>query len=328
MRLDRRLLDWGVFFILLGAVPLAVRANVVEPGLVSRWPTLWPVLLIGWGVGLVLRGTPGHWLGGAVTAITLGLMGGGAIATGFAGMPSFAGCGAGSGGTAFQARQGTFADTGRIEIEFNCGSLAVSTADGSGWQVSGTDTDGAGPEISTDSNGAVSLKGRERGFNFGNARSTWDVILPRTPSLQAGVTLNAGDGSIDLEGANVGGFNLTVNAGSVTANLATAEALPHDGLNVTVNAGKASVALPTFDGTADLSLNAGSLEVCVPSGTAIQVHWNGTIASNDLDESGLHDVGDSTWQSAGFDAAPIHVELDVSANAGSFSLQLGGSCGA
>lgn len=327
MRLDRRLLGWGSFFILLGAVPLAVRANAVDADVVRRWPTLWPLLLVGWGVGLVLRGTSVHWLGGAVTAVTLGLMGGGAIATGFGGMPAFGGCG-GGGGTAFESRQGTFASTGRLEIEFNCGSLTVNAVDGSGWQLTGSDQGGVGPVTKDDGKGSVTLTGPVRTFSFGASRSTWAVSVPREPQLQTTVTLNAGDGAIALGGAHLAGFNLTVNAGSLTADLASAAALPSEGLNVTVNAGKASVALPAFDGSANLSLNAGSLEVCVPTGTAIQVRWNGTIASNDLDDSGLQDVGDGTWQSVGFDPAAAHVELDVNANAGSFHLDLGGSCGA
>ena len=30
MRIDSRFLNWGVFFILLGAIPLAVPANVLD----------------------------------------------------------------------------------------------------------------------------------------------------------------------------------------------------------------------------------------------------------------------------------------------------------
>jgi hypothetical protein len=328
MRLDRRLLGWGVFFILLGAVPLAVRANAVDPDLVGRWPTLWPVLLIGWGVGLVLRGTSAHWLGGAITAITLGLMGGGAIATGFGGMPAFSGCGASGGGTAFETQKGPLPAAGRIDIEFNCGSLAVSTEDRDGWLVSGTDATGAGPAISTDGTGAVTLQGRDRGFSFGNGRSTWDVAVPRAVGLRLGVTLNAGDGTIDLSGATVDAFDLTVNAGQLSANLGEATLLPADGLDATINAGKATLVLPSFAGAVNLSLNAGNLAVCVPSGTAIQVHWDGTIASNNLDVSGLVKVDDSLWQSPGFDPNVDHVELDVSANAGSFSLEVGRPCDA
>src|SRR4029079_17884090 len=56
MHLDRRLLGWGIFFVLLGAIPLAVRAGLLDRALVGQWPLLWPVLLIGWGLGLLLRG--------------------------------------------------------------------------------------------------------------------------------------------------------------------------------------------------------------------------------------------------------------------------------
>jgi hypothetical protein len=143
-----------------------------------------------------------------------------------------------------------------------------------------------------------------------------------------GVTLNAGDGTIDLSGANVDAFDLTVNAGQLTANLGEATALPADGLDATINAGKATLVLPPFAGAVNLSLNAGNLAVCVPAGTAIQVHWDGTIASNNLDVSGLLKVDDSLWQSPGFDPNVDHVELDVSANAGSFSLQVGRPCDA
>ena len=83
MHVDRRLLGWGTFFVLLGAIPLATKAGLLDRDLIGQWPLLWPVLLIGWGLGLLLRGTPLALVGGAVSAITFGIMGGGALATGF-----------------------------------------------------------------------------------------------------------------------------------------------------------------------------------------------------------------------------------------------------
>ena len=77
MHIDRRLLGWGVFFILVGAIPLAVRGGFLDAERVVSWPSLWPVLLIGWGLGLLLRQTPIEWIGGGVTAVVLGLMAGG-----------------------------------------------------------------------------------------------------------------------------------------------------------------------------------------------------------------------------------------------------------
>ena len=46
MHVDRRLLGWGLFFVLLGAIPLAIRAGLLDKVVVSQWPLLWPVLLI------------------------------------------------------------------------------------------------------------------------------------------------------------------------------------------------------------------------------------------------------------------------------------------
>jgi hypothetical protein len=332
MHLDRRLLGWGIFFILLGVVPLAVRAGYVDADLVGRWPTLWPILLIGGGLGLILRATSVSWLGGAITAITLGVMGGSAIATGFGGIPSFSGCGGGA-GQAFAAQHGALTGSGRVNVEFNCGNLTIATTDASEWQVTGTDQRGHGPTVNVAQDGTVTLKGGARNLFDDLGRSTWAVALPKTfdragaPGLDLGVTLNAGDGSMSLAGATIDALSLTVNAGSMAVDLTTAQAMPRGGLSATVNAGKATLSLPAFDGSASLSLNAGNLVVCVPTGTALLVHWNGTVASNDLAEAGLTQSGnDRTWVTPGFVATAPHVELSVSANAGSFDLNLGGSC--
>jgi len=326
MRLDRRLLGWGVFFILLGTVPLAVRAGAVDPGLVGRWPTLWPFLLIGWGIGLVLRASPIAWTGGAIVAVTFGLMGGGAIATGFTGAPGFSSCGSGA-GQPFQSSQGTFGASGRLDVEFNCGSLDVATADGSDWSVSGHSRDGRAPTVDVDAGGGVTIKGPERAFDFGGGRTAWTVDVPRAPHLALGLTLNAGDGTVDLAGASLDALDLTVNAGSMELDLSRAAVLPLDSTSATVNAGSAKVVLPSFNGRLELSLNAGSLTVCVPADAAVQVSWNGTIASNDLDASGLTRAG-NTLTTAGLDVTRPYVSMNVSANAGSFSLQRGGSCSA
>src|SRR4051794_26724231 len=84
MRVDRRLLGWGLFFILLGGLPLAVQVGLIDQAVVNRWFVLWPLLLVGWGLSLLLRRSRIEWLGGAIAAVTLGLMAGGALATGFA----------------------------------------------------------------------------------------------------------------------------------------------------------------------------------------------------------------------------------------------------
>jgi hypothetical protein len=150
--------------------------------------------------------------------------------------------------------------------------------------------------------------------------------VPRAPVIDFGLTLNAGQGTVDLAGAHLGSVKLTLNAG--TLDLALDEAATLASIDATLNAGSATIGLPEVDGAADFSLNAGSLTACIPAGAAVRVHWSGALAANDLDASGLVRVDDATWTSAGFDANRPHLELSVSANAGRFDLEIGGSCGA
>jgi hypothetical protein len=326
MRVDRRLLGWGLFFILVGAIPLATRAGLLDPEVVGQWLSLWPLLLIAWGIGLVLRRTRIDWIGGAIAAVVFGIMAGGLLATGFGGAPISSGCGGQSGGTAFATQSGTFAGTGQLNVELSCGSLTMRSVPGSAWSISGTQRDGKAPRIDIDG-ASVSIDAGERGSFFGSAgRTDWTVDVPADPQLGLGLTINAGQGAMDLAGANLGPVNLTVNAGSGRLLLGGSTALGD--LNATVNAGSAVIGLPTGARAANLSLNAGSLVVCLTPGTQVRASWSGALGSNDLDASGLTKVDANTWQSPGFNAASPFLDLRVSANAGSFSLDIDGTCDA
>ena len=323
MHVDRRLLGWGLFLIIVGAIPLLVRGGYLDADLVGDWPSLWPVLLIGWGLGLVLRRTPGELLGSAISVAVLGLMVGGLIATGFGGFPAVGCRGDANGGSSF-SRTGTLDASGRVGIEFNCGTLAVKAVDGSDWSIEGTAPNGRGPDIDADLD-SVSFAPREGDFGFFEDGSDWQIDLPRTPTLDLGVTLNAGEGTIDLAGATLENLGVTLNAGSIGFDLAGTEALAT--VSATVNAGSATFDLPGGVDSASMTLNAGSIEMCVPSGTAMRVSWSGALGSNNFDAAGLDKIDDEHWQTSGFSSAD-GLELSVSANAGSFSLDLGGSCDA
>lgn len=326
MQLDRRLVGWGLAFILIGAIPLAVQAGLLDEATVARWADLWPLVIIAIGVSLVLSRTRIAWLGTAVAAIVVGSMVGGLLATGFHGFEGMTGCG---GGTAqpFATQSGTLGAGGRLNVEFNCGELAIGTVDGSGWQLSGNDGDGDPPSV-TNVGGIVLIKPADReGILGSRGRVSWNLELPREPVLDLGLTLNAGLGRADLTGADVASFNATVNAGSFEATLG-AEA-PSNAVNVTVNAGSAALTTGASGGTFNLSLNAGSLAVCLPAGSVARVQWHGTLASHDLEAAGLVKIDDDTWAtSQTISTADPFFELDVNANAGSFDLQLGGKCSA
>jgi hypothetical protein len=326
MHVDRRLLGWGTFFVLLGAIPLATKAGLLDKELIAQWPLLWPVLLIGWGLGLLLRRTPLELIGGAVSAITFGIMAGGLLATGFGGIPFASGCTSTAPQSVFAPKSGELGTTARANIVFSCGNLAVSTVDGSTWSVSGSDRDGKGPNVESSSS-VLSLKSdSDKDFFGSRGRVNWNVTLPRSPALALGVTLNAGEGNLDLAGASISTVSMTLNAGSMTLGLGAATQVGD--VNATVNAGSAAVSLPAGDRSATMSLNAGSLTLCMPAGTPLRVQWSGALGSNNFDAVNLTKVDAQTWTSTGFAAGQPHLELHVSANAGSFELQFGGTCSA
>lgn len=125
MRVNRGLLGWGVFFIVLGAIPLAVREGLLDPAVVRRAWELWPLILVGIGLGLVLARTRLAILGTLVVAVTFGLMGGALIATGVGSAGGFTSCGfgAGQGSDAFQARAGGFDGDAAVRLEMDCGEV-------------------------------------------------------------------------------------------------------------------------------------------------------------------------------------------------------------
>ena len=326
MRIDRRLLGWGIFFILLGGIPLAVKLGVLDARAIGDWALLWPVLLIGWGLGLFLRGTRLALVGGAVSAVTFGIMGGGALATGFGGVPIASGCARDDAAMAFAARSGALGAEAQVGLEFTCGSLDIATGAGSSWTVAGSDRGGVGPTI--DANAAhVSIRSQASEDVLGaTARTVWNITLPRSPALSLDLTLTAGTGTVDMSGATVSKLSVTINAGKLDIALTRAERVGDVG--VTVNAGDASIRLPGGDRSIDATINAGALEVCLPTGTAVRVEWAGALGANNFDGNGLVAGDDETWATAGFIAGQPHVELQVSANAGSFELNFGGSCSA
>jgi hypothetical protein len=279
--------------------------------------------LIGWGIGLVLRRTPGELLGSAISVILLGVMVGGLISTGFGGV-SAVGCGDTDrgGGTSFGNRSGTLEASGRVGIEFNCGVLKIGAVDGSDWSISGTGPDGRGPDIDADFD-SVTIAPRDVEFGFFEDGSEWNIDLPRDSRIDLGITLNAGEGTVDLAGASLDGLSLTINAGSIDFGLADASLAS---VSATVNAGSATFDLPGSVESASMTLNAGSVEVCVPAGTPLRVSWSGALASNNFDAAGLDKIDDEHWQTPGFTGDAL--DFSVSANAGSFSLDLGGACDA
>jgi hypothetical protein len=327
MRINRGLLGWGVFFLLVGAVPLAVRAGYVTQDQVGRIGSLWPLILIGIGVGILLARTRFAFLGGLLVAATFGVIAGGVLSGGVEGFAGGA-CGPESATNQFAPDSGRFESTSAsVELDFSCGTMAVDTQPGDEWRVEGEVTDGNGPTIDADAGSlSVSENNRNRGpFGALSDRETWRITLPDAVRLDLNLDLNAGSATIDLAGASVETLELGMNAGSVTLDLANVEDLEF--LDIEVNAASVNMTLPnqSFEGTIDA--NAGSVNVCTPVGAGLRFNTeDSTLSSYDFADQGLVQTG-PTWQTPGFADAAIRIEFDTQVNAGSFSLNPEDGCG-
>lgn len=76
MRIDRDLFGWGVFFAVAGSLALAIQEGLVAD---RAWWSFWPLILVGVGVGLIMRRTALEPLGGVPVGATFGLMVGGSL---------------------------------------------------------------------------------------------------------------------------------------------------------------------------------------------------------------------------------------------------------
>jgi hypothetical protein len=328
MRVNRSVLGWGVFFILVGLVPLAVRGGYVDTATVRRAWELWPLILIGIGLGLVLQRTRLAIVGGLVVAVTFGLMGGSVLAVGFGSIAGMGSCGFGSGAAdavGFPTQSGTLGATARVSLDLSCGELTATSGSGNAWQLAGGSSDGAPPEIDA-SVGRLAIRSPDvHGFGIAH-RSTWQLTLPRDPDLELDVTVNAGSARLELDETHVSDLGLSVNAGDAHINVSTTPGIRR--LTATVNAGSLSIDLPAPGGilTGSLSANAGSLQICVPDGVALRFRASDNpLGANNFGSRGLTRDG-NVWTNAAFGTGGAGIDLDASANLGAITLNPESGC--
>jgi hypothetical protein len=74
-----------------------------------------------------------------------------------------------------------------------------------------------------------------------------------------------------------------------------------------------------------VTLNASSLNVCIPSGAEVRIDLDSTLASDDLGGSGLGNVRDG-WQTAGYDTASLRIDLSITSTISSISVERPEAC--
>jgi hypothetical protein len=327
MRVNRSLLGWGTFFILLGAIPLAVQAGVLTVEQVDDWWRFWPLILVGIGLGLLLRRTALEALGGLVVAATFGIMLGAALSSGIGGIPGGV-CGPLDDAMPFAARDGVIAtSSATVEIGLDCGDVTIDTTAGGTWMVSGADATGDGPEIDSDASSlSVQTSDDDHGpFGWTGSRERWAITLPTGPRLGFDAQVNAGSATVDLADADIADAEMQFNAASATVDLGTARAVSD--LDIQLNAGSLALTLPATGTTGTIEGNAASVDLCAPPGVALRLRTDDSVLSSfDYDGHGLVHTGD-TWQSPDFDAAAVRIDLLTRGNAASFTLDPEEGCG-
>jgi hypothetical protein len=316
MKIDRRLVGFGLFLVTVGAVMLAVRQGWLPEETARRASSLWPLILVGVGLSIALDRRPGAALGGLVLAVTFGAIVGGIAATGSFGFGSICN-GDRASGVAFPATSGALSDSARVVISQDCGDVTVGTVAGSTWSVSGVSPDGRQPRVESGS-GALRIDSSEANVFSLDGTTAWDVVLPRDPLLDVEIETNAGEARLTLAGARLSRLAIQRNAGSIDIDLREIAALAE--LRLEVNAGSATLRLPAADLDGAVHVNAGSIAICSPSDTGLRIRLEGSFAAaNDFDEHGLVEV-DGAWETPGYSSAERRVTLDAEVNAGSLSL--------
>lgn len=317
MRVSRALLYWGTFLIATGAVMVFANLRGIDDGFIGDIVRLWPLVIVGLGAGLLLRGSRLSWAGGMLAAAIPGVILGGVLVVG----PRLVTVCDEGGPVAMTHDQGSFAGPASVDIRLRCGEVAVTTGMGDGWQLDSGGAGGAAAIVQATPNRLSLASESNRWLGLHRGRDVWRLTLPTAIAVDVALEIDAGSGRANLGGARVGDLGLVVNAADAHVDLTDATV---DRLSANLNAGAMSIRLPAGgDVAGSLTVNAGALRVCAPSGLGLRIRSSATLASATY--PGLVRAGD-TWESPDYAAAGHRAELSVAVNLGSVQINPMGGC--
>jgi hypothetical protein len=315
MRIHRGSLFWGIFFLLLGGIPLADRQGLIDVASFTDVGRLWPLAIIAIGVAVLVSRTQLALIGTLLAAVVLGGLAGGTIAAG-SGFVFNAGDCSGESRADMQhvSRNGTLNAGSAVDLRFDCGTLALTAGSGDGWSLA-ADYRGDPPVVNATA-GRLSI----RTPTDGGRRHEWSVAVPRERLGTIDLQHNAGTARLDVSGTSLSRFKVDANAGDIVV---IAENAAISLLDVQLNAGRARL---TLGGATEgsLQVNAGSIEVCTPANAELRITIREQLTfGTNLEQRGLTRTG-NLWQRAG-SGGPV-IRLDVAGNVASFNLDPTGGC--
>jgi hypothetical protein len=321
MRINRSLLNWGVFLIALGGVPLAVEQGWADADIAADLWRVWPLILVGIGLGLILRWTPAAWLGGAIVAGTFGLIFGALIAGGVGN--ACVGFSAGESRTTTESGAAS-GDAFALEFEISCGEFNVGRGTAGEWSVVAEHGPEDPPTIEGSPAGLTLDQGSDPSGFFAlteQHRTDWTIRLPAITSLSTGMTLNAATGTVDFGSGPVSRVGGTYNASDVALDLGEATTTQPIDLGLTFNFSSGELTLSAGAITGGMTLNVSSLTVCLPSAAEARLELESAVlSSHNFGESGLTEVSGG-WQTESYATAAGRVDLSITSTVSSITLE-------
>ena len=318
MAINRRFLYAGLFLVALGGVLVAVDLAAVDTATVSSILRLWPLAIIAIGAGIVLRRSRYALVAGVLAAMVPGLVLGGGLAV----APRYAvECGEHGAQSNSETQRGTFSGPATVELEANCGSLAIGTQAGSAWQLTTSDTAGRVPIVTASERTLQVISNGPGDWDLGDTgRDSWTLALPTTELERMAMTVNAGRASIALPGATVSSLVVTGNAADVFMDIT--EATISD-LDARLNLGRLSIRLPAHGMSGAIRVGGGQVLLCVPFGLGMHVEFTGT--PREVRVNGLLTDG-SIWDNEEYASAASKADLRVRVNFGTVAINPIGGC--
>jgi len=227
-------------------------------------------------------------------------------------------CGIGSGDTATMDRNGTLAGPASVRLDLNCGSIDVATQPGGAWTFHAA-FHGPPPEVDE---AADHLDVKMPTGTGGGRRQDWTVRVPPDATKSLDLSANAATARVDLDGAGLNDLTADFNAGDVRID--AAEATIAD-IDISMNAGRVRLALSAGAATGSISVNAGTVDLCVPAaaGLRLDVEEQLTFVTN-LSSRGLTRNG-TIWTRPASNGRG-EIDLSIDGNAASFNLDPNGGC--
>lgn len=318
MRVNRRLLAWGVFLLTLGGVLVAADLRTVDTAMLTGLVRLWPLAVLAIGLGMVLRRTTLALPLALAAALLPGLVVGAALAV----VPRFAGdCGGRGEPQPTGVAQGTFTGSANVTVRSGCGSLAIATAPGDAWRLDARNTTARPPVVESTASSLAIRQAADGADLLDAGRDAWDLALPAGRIESLSVVTLAGDSHISLAGAQLDELTLTANASRMVVDAADGSIAELSGR---VNVGSLAISLPGRGFvTGSLRIGGGTLRLCSAPGAGLDVTVSGTAEHVTV---GGVEWEEPRWTKPGYELASIRASVDVHVNFGAIEIDPIGGC--